>query len=194
MVTELDLSEKLKMSRTPIREALQDLEAEGLVKSYPARGTIVTELMKSDVEEIHELRVLLEVWALKKSFIFIHNTDLDYAENLFKEAYESQNWDKFHIADRFLHNLMVVKSGSTRVIGFLHALNSQIERIRRVSARDVHRIDASYAEHMEIIDKIRMHNLDQALTTLEKHLRSVSNSAIQTFQNMEIALPERILQ
>ena len=55
-ILELELSESLKMSRTPIREALKELEAEGAVVSYASRGTFVTELTPYDVEDIFNLR------------------------------------------------------------------------------------------------------------------------------------------
>lgn len=185
LVTELDLSEKLDMSRTPIREALRDLEAEGLVATYPARGTVVAVLTKADVEDIYELRVLLETWALEKGFPYFKEAELAQLETQFIQAFQDYDWERLHHADRALHRLITEKAGSKRVTGFLKTLNSQIERIRRVSAQDAERIDASYHEHLAIIQHIRGRNLDKSVEMLRDHLRSVSNSAMQTAHLME---------
>ena len=76
-ILELAISEKLKMSRTPIREAMRELESEGLIVSYPSRGSFVTALSPYDVEEIGELRILLEGWALERSINRITEEELD---------------------------------------------------------------------------------------------------------------------
>lgn len=185
-VIETELSEKLEMSRTPIREALRELEAEGLIESYPARGTVVTVITTSDVEEIYELRVLLEVWALEKSFPYIKESELDYVEKMFMESYKTFDWETYHKADRLLHKLIIEKSRSKRLIGFIETLNVQIERIRRFSAQDPSRKDDSFKEHMDIIDKIRKRDLTASKKSLIKHLRSVSNSAIESCKMIQV--------
>ena len=178
-VREMELAEELKMSRTPIREAMRELETEGVLISYPSRGTFVLSLSPSDVEEIYELRTLHEVWALEKSIFRITDEELDLVHKTFTEAFEHSDWETCHKADRLLHRLIVEKSGSKRLIAFLNTLNTQAERIRRVSAKDFARLAVSYREHMEIINLIRKRDLPACRESLRSHLRSVADSAIE---------------
>lgn len=185
-VREMDIVEQLKMSRTPIREAMRDLEAEGLVSSFSSRGTFVASITPYDVEEISELRTLLEVWALERSFNRITDEELTYLQEELEQAKKTGDWERNHRADRLFHKLIVEKSGSRRVIQFINNLNTQIERIRRVSARHSGRSQLSYAEHMEIIRCIRSGDLEASCAALKKHLQSVGASAIEAARGMDI--------
>ena len=97
-IRESEISENLKISRTPIRAALRDLEADGLVISYPFRGTFVADISPYDVQEIFDLRVLMETWAMKRSIKRITEKELDEAERAFREA--NGDWEKLYRADR----------------------------------------------------------------------------------------------
>lgn len=188
-VREMDIAEELKMSRTPVREAMRDLEAEGLVISYTSRGAFVSSITPYDVEEIGQLRELIEVWCLERGFNRITDEELDYIENEFKKAKESNSWELNHKADRLLHQLIIDKAGSKRTTQFMNNLNTQIERIRRVSAKHVGRSEMSYDEHMEIIKSIRSRDLEKSKAELIKHLRSVGDSAIDAARTIDLDSP-----
>lgn len=178
-ISEMAISEALHMSRSPIREALRELEREGLIISYPSRGSFVTSLTPYDVEEIYQLRQLLENWALERSINRIALEELNVLEQKFNMAYQNQNWNLFHEADRDLHGLIVENAGSKRLLDFINILYSQIERIRRISAMEVSRDRKSYEEHLEIIQCIRERDIVKGKQTLAEHLRSVSDSAME---------------
>lgn len=190
-VRENELSDTLKMSRSPIREALRELESEGVLVSYPSRGTFVSSLTPYDVEEIYELRSLLELWALEKGFLRITDEELNHAEELFVISNKELNWDGIHLADEFLHGLIIEKSGSKRLFLFMNNLNIQIERIRRASSKDIKRQDMSLREHMAIINNIRSRDLEASKEALKKHLWSVAQSAIEVARAMDMAVTNR---
>ena len=176
-ISELAVSEALKMSRTPIREALRDLEHEGLVVSYPARGSFVKVITPLDIEEIYELRLLLEGWALERSIKHITSRDLEQIEKIFHTGLENQDWAMIHNADRELHKLIIDKCGSKRLAEFIDILNGQTEHIRYTSAAHTERMGSSYEEHLDLLRAIRERNLQQAQDALRNHLLSVSKSA-----------------
>lgn len=178
-ILELAISDCLKISRSPIREALRALESEGLVVSYPSRGSFVAALTPYDVEEIGELRILLECWALERSISRITDEELDDLETSFHTGFQKKDWDLMHQVDRNLHGLIIVKAGSKRVQDFMHILNSQIERVRRSSAKRENRVCRSYQEHLDIIAGIRKRDLVACRATLTEHLRSVSEDAVE---------------
>lgn len=175
-ISEAEIANTLKMSRTPVREAFRDLENNGLVISYPDRGTFVTELSFDDIQEVYELRCLLEEWALERSFLRITEEELNDFEKKFIEGYKEKNWEKTHLADKEFHNLFVIKSGSRRIQDFLSILNSQIERVRRISAIYTLRRELSIKEHLEIISCLQKKDLKKAKDALHNHLHSVAES------------------
>ena len=180
-ILELTVAETLQMSRTPIREAMRELEAEGLVVSYPSRGSFVAPISSFDVEEIYELRLLLECWALERSINRIQMQELDEVEEMFRTSVNN-NWEKWHFADRKLHGLITDLAGSKRLVEFINILNNQTERIRRLSAFGAQRRQTSYQEHMNIIRSIRQRDLEKAKEQLTLHLRSVANSALEVMK------------
>lgn len=183
-VREMDIVAQLNMSRTPIREAMRDLEAEGLLVSFSSRGTFVASITPYDVEEISELRTLMEIWALERSFYRITDAELDYIQEEVEQAKETGDWERNHRADRLLHKLIVEKSGSRRAVQFINNLNTQIERIRRVSASHHGRSQLSYEEHMRIVQCIRSRDIEASRTALKQHLQSVGASAIESAKTM----------
>lgn len=182
---EMEIAAKLKMSRSPVREALRDLESEGIVISHPGRGTFVATITPYDVEEIYELRTMFEEYALRKAFNRITTEELDQVEANFKAPNEPFSWEQYHKADRAFHQLYIEKCGSRRLLQFLSTLNFQIERIRRYSDRSTSRSsDDRLKEHLEIIRCIRQGDLEASLKALRTHLRNVANSAIETSREM----------
>ena len=175
-LAELAISEQLHMSRTPIREAMRELEAEGLIVSYPARGSFVASLTPYDVDEIYALRVLLETWALERSIFRIPESVLDELEELFRTA---DSWEARHLADRRLHGTISEYAGSKRLLDFIQVLNSQVERVRRISATDHNRSLASHKEHLEILAQLRERDLPRCREALTRHLRGVADSAVE---------------
>lgn len=184
-LVELEISETLRVSRSPIREALRQLEVEGLVFSIPARGSFVSPLTPYDLEEIYELRSVLELWALERSITRIENEELDEVQALFEEGYQNNSWETLHRADYMLHALITEKAWSKRLTTFLNMLSSQSERVRFQSARHRGRDDLSYREHLNIIQCIRERNLEKSRDALRSHLRSVARSASEVAKMQE---------
>lgn len=178
-ISELVISEKLSMSRTPIREALRKLESDGLIVSYPSRGSFVTSVNALDVEEIFSLRALFEKWAFERSIYHISDAELDELAEGFKIARERSDWDLVHKTDRKLHRLIIDRAGSKRLASFFDTLELQVERIRLMGAKDPGRSRRSYEEHTQIINCIREKDVKKGVKILEQHLRSVSESAIR---------------
>ncbi len=178
-ISELSLSGQLNMRRSPIREALRMLEQEGLVVNYPVRGSFVAAMTPYDVEDVFQLRIMLELWALERSMTRFTPEDMDELERMFQDSEEEGSWEKRHEADRRFHAMIVEKAGSPRLLHFVKMLNLQSERIRRISAKNSMRMKRSYEEHMEILQHIRNQNLEAAKETLKKHLQAVANAAVE---------------
>ncbi|MBQ6150741.1 MAG: GntR family transcriptional regulator [Mogibacterium sp.] len=178
-ISEIAVAKDLGISRTPLREAMRELEREGLIISYPDRGSFVSQVSPSDVDEIYELRSMIECWCLRKGFSRLDRTELQYIKKDFEEAYEKNDWQLFHTADRKLHGMIVDSASSPRIRSFAGNLNSQCERVRRISAKGVSRSEKSLREHSAIIDAIIDGDEAKAEEALRQHLSSVGDTAIE---------------
>lgn len=176
LLSESDLAKQLETSRTPIRETLLRLEAGGLVKRYPGRGYLVTEITVQDVDEIFELRLQLELCALHKSYRMIEPELLDELEQRLLSLDQTSSPDCYYAADRALHRCLVQCCGNSRLCAFLQILDSQIERVRYISAQRPDRLQESRAEHLGIVRAIRDRNLPKAEELLAAHIRNVGES------------------
>lgn len=178
-IAEQEISNVLGISRTPVREALKQLEAEGLVRHIPLRGTFVEEITTQDLEEIFALRETLEVLALKTAINDITDEELYEIEILLRSLeYDSSN-EKFYDSDRRLHDLIVKHGGNRRLAQILNNLNSQMERLRHIAAMKPHRLQQSKQEHLEIVAALKRRDLEEAERLLRQHIRNVKESTIE---------------
>ncbi|MDQ0206141.1 GntR family transcriptional regulator [Alkalicoccobacillus murimartini] len=183
---EMDISKELQTSRTPVREALKELESDGLVYHYPSKGAFVTNISASDVEEIFSLRIMLEVFALQQAIEKIDPQELDRLEDMFTSLDEDSSKEDLHEADTSLHQLIMDRAGNRRLKQFLMMLSVQIERFRRVAAFDTNRLSFSKKEHLEIISFIKKKDVTSAEESLIKHLENVKKSTLEASKRINI--------
>lgn len=183
-IVENDISNYLNISRTPVREALKQLESEGLVRHIPGRGAFVSEITTQDVEEIFSLREALEVLALHVALNVISNDEIRELEELLHSCLPDCKPERFFESDRRLHDLIVRHGGNRRLHWFLNTINSQIERIRCISAMRPNRLEKSKLEHLAILEAIKERNLSQAEKQLRLHIRNVKASTLEVCRTM----------
>lgn len=191
LLSESELAKQMKSSRTPVREALLMLEGDGLLRRYPGRGYVVTEITPQDVDEIFELRLQLELLALRNSYPSLSQPLLREMEAQLEQLNSSCSPDQFYSADRSLHELLARYCGNTRLQVFLHTLDSQIERVRCISARRPDRLAESKLEHLDIIRALLQRDLPLAEQMLTRHIQNVGESTktVCRFQQGQALFP-----
>ena len=171
-VDEVALAEKLKLSRTPVREAVSSLEKEGLVKVIPGKGAFVTELTFSDYREINELRSFLEPMAAVKSIENISEKEIEEQlriwEKMKKDLANGKNIPTTEMIkyDHHLHSLLIDRCHNNRLINILWILRQQSLRyLFTVWSTEMYN-EKTAEEHIAILKAIK--NNDAA--TLSKLL------------------------
>lgn len=188
VIIEQCVSDELKISRTPVREALKVLEQEGLVIHVPARGTFVKDISAHDIEEIMELRILFETYALKSAIKILSDSDLDRIKSNFASITNYSSDEDYYNADRILHTSIIKCIRNTRMITFHTMIETQLERFRRISSKTPDRLSKSYSEHLSIIEAIRSHDLEKAEIVLVKHLNNVKESTLNVYHSMRVEI------
>lgn len=158
---EAELAEFTGSSRTPVREALRRLEAEGLVEVLPHRGARVAEWTPTDLEEIYDLRLLLEGFAALRAAERIQPKSLDRMEELcglIERAAEpgpGQDLDLVADLNTEFHSIERAAAANARLVTMLNAvvqLPLVVRTFHRYSAEDLAR---SCAHHRELVAALR---------------------------------------
>jgi DNA-binding GntR family transcriptional regulator len=172
-VTEKWLGENLKMSRTPVREAMIRLESEGLVTVINNR-TIVTTVSPVDIHEIFQLRLLLEPYAAAMCVNHVKKEKVMEIRKFTKKMLEQKK--QTYIEDiHDLHRLIIEATGNKRLINIMNNLNNQIIRLLNPAGYIPGRVIRSLEEHLQIIDAILAGNPSMAEKKMRYHIESNLN-------------------
>lgn len=176
---EATLGEKMGVSRTPVREALRQLELEGLVEIVPNKGARVTGITKKDIEDIYQIRYLLE--GLSARWATEHVSD-ELIEKMEETLYLTEfhmkkgNFTQVHELDSQFHELMYEASGSKMLNHILSDFHMYVTRIRKTSLAIGNRSKNSTEEHRAILEAIKEHNPNKAEECAHIHVKSTIKS------------------
>ncbi|NTZ06628.1 GntR family transcriptional regulator [Burkholderia metallica] len=171
-LVERDLAERFGISRIPMREAIQRLEREGLLDIFRNRGAIVRMLSASDVQEIYDLRVLLEGDAIYRSVKRLDDETLARAELVHRLLGDATVPRRQGELNREFHALLYACCGNTRQLKSIAELRSQVERYERLQATLLADTPSFQVEHDDILQACRERNARGARAMTVAHLDS----------------------
>jgi DNA-binding GntR family transcriptional regulator len=171
------LAGELKTSKTPVREALQQLEKEGFVENIPGKGSFVSIISIQDIRELFEIREILECEVVKRAALKI---DPDKVESIKKKFETESNGEKnsrdhFRAGDR-IHTFVFESLGNKRLLEYYRRLQEHIIRMRLNFFSELHqeRSEQSYKEHLEIVDALIAKDPLRAEKAMRDHLRNAT--------------------
>ncbi len=156
---ESELAEMLDMSRTPVREAVVVLEALGLVEVRPRRGVRILPLLPQDMEEVYQILTELEGLAAeqaasrKLSQAEIREVEKALAD--MEAALKVDDRERWAVADKHFHDLLVSMSGNRRLISLVASYNDQVHRARMLTLRLRPSPTASNRDHRALFEAIK---------------------------------------
>lgn len=173
-LSERQLADALAMSQTPIRAAVDRLEAEGLLAVSPQQGIMVKDLSIHEIADQFEIRGLLEPFVLRHLAGRLTREQLDrLEENLAaqKTATRKRQVDRIVELDAGFHLLFCEYHGNREILRVMEQLRDKIHRIiHRVSTQNPERLAASYEEHRGIADAVIAGDPELAARRIEQHL------------------------
>jgi DNA-binding GntR family transcriptional regulator len=164
------IAEELDVSRTPVREALVVLESEGFVEIRPHHGAYVSTVTAQDVQEIYEVRALIEPEMVRHVTPVIPDEVLEQLEKSLEEVEEQSDYVKSVIA---FHDMVAgfVENGLLREI--VDAINQRAIRVRRFAQLHLQLHDVeSHAEHCAIIRAMQQRDADGAAELMALHIEN----------------------
>ncbi len=178
---EEQVSRELAVSRTPVREALRELQRDGLVRYIPGKGAFVADVSVQDVHEVFFLRRVLEAAALRVTIERYRSADLEPLTALFSGLdvhVESHNHAALFEADARLHRFIIETAGNGRLTHIVSVLSDQVERLRRIAAAMPGRMRQSLEEHRAILAAIQARDARAAEKALVSHLDNVERAVL----------------
>jgi DNA-binding GntR family transcriptional regulator len=175
-INDVILSKELKISKTPIREALQQLEREGFVENIPGRGSFVSHISIQDLRETFEIREMLECEAIKRAALKRDPEKLSAIRRAFESSVGSPENDlplHFRSGDQ-IHAFIFESLGNQRLLEIYRRLLDHIvrHRIHFFSGSHQGRAEESYKEHLEILDALAAQDPARCAQAMRVHLRN----------------------
>jgi DNA-binding GntR family transcriptional regulator len=179
---EPDLSSRFGVSRSSLREALQVLEYEGLVKSEPRKGAHVSTFTDEDLREIYECRLTIEIDASLKALKYMTDHDIEQLESIVDEMklrIDDEKWTDLLNLDLKFHSYLVSLCGNSRLIHFYQLIQIQIRTfLSRLSNHYTDR-NSLYLEHQELLAAIKTKDSATTERVLREHINDAGNRLFQ---------------
>ena len=173
-VTETELAESFKVSRTPVREALQRLELEGLLTIRPKQGCFVRPVDIQTISEYYDVRVALEAMAVELACQNMSDEQIDELLDFWNPKNRTMQTDyreKIREVEELFHLVIAEGSGNPVLANYIKDVNDHIRIIRRLGFPDEQSIKETYEEHYSLCRLLKARDAEQAKHDMIKHIR-----------------------
>lgn len=191
-VPEAALCERFGVSRTPLREALKVLAAEGQVELLPNRGARVRELSLDEVEGLFSVAGALEALAGEQACQRITEDELSALAGLhaqMREAYDQHDMLPYYALNRQIHEAIVQAARNPVLVSQYSILNARIRRIRFASPMTPAIWTRAMAEHEGMLNALQRRDSAAMASILKTHLQHKSEAIVQAMREAQAAAP-----
>jgi Transcriptional regulators len=176
------LAEAYGVSRIPVREVLLQLEAEGLVKILPQRGAVVSEISREDIDDVFDLRMILEPRLLLASAPLLDEADLsalDVRQDNYVKAIATGQRDNYGRLNAELHMAIYHRATMPKSQQIVASLLQTSDRYTRLQLSSRAAMEKAMSEHAEMIRLIKARRSDEAAELLKLHIGSVRTDLLK---------------
>ena len=170
---EVKLAEQLKISRTPLREALKVLTAEGLVRHEPRRGCFVNEVTEQDLDEIFPVLALLEGRCAYEAARHARDADLATLEDLhlkLSKHAKARRINEYYAANFAIHEAIITLASNRWLAGVIADLRKIVKLARLQQLHAPGRLDQSLSEHLAVFAAMKARDPEGADAAMRTHL------------------------
>lgn len=182
---EIQLAERLGVSRTPIREAIRKLELEGLVLMIPRKGAEVAKISEKSLRDVLEVRRSLEELAIELACQRMTPEaieELEKKQEEFKEAVEQGNPMEIAETDEAYHDVIYKGTCNDRLVQMINNLREQMYRYRLEYIKDEDKRQILLLEHDNILKAVRQRKVQEAKEAMREH---IDNQEITVSKNIK---------
>lgn len=186
-IKENQIATELRVSRTPIREAFKLLENEGLIDYIPNRGCFAKGFTKQDVDDIYAVREALEMLAVERAVERITPDEIAALEEeweLMEFYVRKKDSQKVLELNTTFHDIIYASTRSRFMAQVLRSYKGYIDKTRKSVFNDDTYLEAILEEHREILDAVREHDKEKAISAVARHLE-MSQDRAETMWNLK---------
>ena len=185
---EASIGNELGVSRTPVREALRQLELEGLVNIIPNKGAYVNGISAKDIQDIYVIRSYLEGLCAKWACEYITKPQLEELDEIIylSEFHAKKgHHDQLLELDNRFHEVLYEASNSKILDHVLSDFHHYVQRVRKVTLSSMARANDSNAEHRAIVEALKEKDGERAETLAHEHmLNTIKNISEKGLENI----------
>lgn len=172
-ITEAELANTFKVSRTPVRQALQRLAVEGHITIQPKQGCFVRGVDIDRISAYYDVRVHLEAAAVELACQNMPDDELDALAEIWNPARlkKSINMEEVKALEEAFHVAIAGGSGNPVLVEYLEDINNHIRILRRLGFPDRKAVLETYEEHYELCLLLRQRNARAARKAMSEHIR-----------------------
>lgn len=175
-------TEKLEVSRTPVREAFLRLASERLIEVQPRVGYFVVDITEQDIRDLFEIREIIETRAARRAAESLTDKELQDLVELIsksKKAISENDIDTYLNNEIAFHKSLQVHMKNQRLINFMNELDDLTYRERVMSISAVDNIKLTLVEHERIVQALLIRDGDKAAWFMGEHLKNVSDRLVE---------------
>jgi DNA-binding GntR family transcriptional regulator len=183
------LAASFGVSRIPVREALLQLEAEGLVQIVPHKGAVVAGLSRAEIDDVFALRSVLEVRLLRHSAPLLQVEDfvaLDRIQEAFSGAIRGRDASRWGMLNAELHMALYARADLPRTSAIVANLLTASERYTRIQLSGRAAWQRAQAEHGELIELCRNGDAEAACALLQRHIETVHHDLVAMMEKNSV--------
>ena len=188
-VLEGRIADQMGISRTPVREAIRELAAEGFVTLSPNQGVVVRSVSAESIREVLQIHSVLEGLAARLSCEVINEEDLKELENYVNKMEKFANKrdsSAYSEVDLKFHELIVNTCRNKRLIQMRKNISDQAQRYRISSLSIPRRLKESLKEHQKILEAFKTKDPKKADSTSQKHIQNaLKNILVNVIEKQE---------
>lgn len=182
------LADTFGVSRSPVKDAIQQLVHEGLLEVVPRKGTYVTEIQLEDFLEVIETRLMIELWASNRLLASISEEQQQVLQGIVREmdqllTKETFNFEHYSQLDMQFHLKIVAWANNKRLEKIYRSLNTHVILSRIVYSTSLESTIERHKDHHLLLEAIRDQNVEQFHAAIEQHLTSLKEEAIARWDN-----------
>lgn len=170
-IRQQELATLFGVSRMPVREALRQLEAQGLLQVTQHKGAVVAPLINHDSAETYALRMLLECEALRLSVPLLEESDFDLAQGCIERLEQTSDYVEISQLNRAFHRALYAHAGNSRLLRLVDEGLIEEERFLRFNLEAMGLRKVAQDDHRQLLQAARQRDVPLAIELLREHLQ-----------------------